>query len=587
VGIALVIATWLVWLVALVGIGHLVSFAVSSRWTIRGRLETSAWIGLAFIAVLASAIQIWLPLGSFFSAITFGLLFIIGIGNAARIGWALRTRAVEALTASLTIRRWPALALIGLFALGLGLSANFALAEPMDADAGLYRIGAILYAHEYGLPPGLANLHSRFGFNSTLWPLAGLLGSGLWEGFGFRLVTGLFITVLFWSIVLRVGVPRTAGPLPGDWFTVLGGAFVAAMVFTDSGRWIPSPAQDLVVLIAGIGSTAYLIDYLARRTSHTSAAMALVLAAFAGTLRPIGWVLFASTLLVFVALLLRQQGATPEFLRRVWNVIGRSLLVSVIFLAVMLIRDFFLSGWLLYPLTYAPVTVDWRAPDPTSVRNWITWYARAPGTDGLSAQDGSWIGPWLQSVWGSREMAVGRWMLAASLAPLLWRKGRIAWKRSWKPIALGLIPTLAVAIIWFVTAPDVRFGWLGILGMAAIPTSVLLSTGAYPYWTARIIGVVLLVLLLLTQVLNSRIFPRGAAREPVELRSGPISLTVALTPPTRPITTDGTLADGTPVTYPTQDGNCWAEFPLCLLPGSGSGVERRGPSLEDGFRAVP
>jgi len=584
VDIVIVLFTWLVWLTALVGIGHMASFVVSKSWGSRGRLEASAWIGLILVALLASALQLALPLGGRASAAFFGFLGLVGVINTLRIAWNLRQSLVAALTGSLSVRRWPVVLLLAMFSVGLGLTANFALAEPMDYDAGLYRISAILYAQDYSLPPGLANLHGRLGFNSSIWPLAALMGAGIWEGQGFRLISGLFITILYWSIVMRVGFARRAGALPGDWFTVLGGVFVAAMVFTDSGRWIPSPAQDLVLLIAGIGSTAYFIDYLVRRTSHTSAAMALLLAAFAGTLRPLGWVLFASTLVVLVALLLRPQASVTQLLARAWNTLGRPLIMSSVLLGVMLIRDLFLSGWLLYPLTYAPMPVDWRAPDPTSVRNWITWYARAPGTDGTSAQDGSWISSWLQSTWASREIAVSRWIVVASVAPLLWRKGRIAWTQSWKVILLGTIPSFAVAIIWLITAPDVRFGWLGILGVAAIPTSVLLSAGAYPYRAARIIGVVLLALLLLTQVLNSRVFPRGTEREPFELKAGPISLTLQIAPPPRPITVSGTLADGTPVNYTTQDPNCWALFPLCLPGGEGLSAERRGPGLEDGFR---
>jgi len=536
--------------------------------------------------MLSSAIQIWLPLGGPASRVIFGLIGLVGVGNAARLAWSLRTQAALVLGKSITIRRWPSLLLLGLFGIGLALSANFALAEPMDGDAGLYRIGAILYAQEYSLPPGLANLHSRFGFNSSLWPFAALMGSGIWEGMGFRLVTGLFISVLFWSMVARIGLTRRRGPLPGDWFSILGGAFVAAIVFTDSGRWLPSPAQDLVLLIVGIGSTAYLLDYLVRRTCQESAAMALLLAAFAGTIRPLGWVLFAATLVTLAATLLRSHTQIAGLWARVWRPTARPVVISVVFLFVMLIRDLLLSGWLLYPLTYAPVPVDWRAPDPTAVRNWITWYARAPGADGLSAQDGSWFRPWVESIWASREISVSRWMLGASLLPLLWRKGRRAWRYSWHTIALGAAPAFAVAITWFITAPDVRFGWLGFIGVAAVPLSVLLYAGAYPYWVARVAGVLLLVLLLFTQVLNSRVFPRGAETQPTDLGNGLLSLTVYLAPPQTPITSVGSLSDGTPVTHPTQDGNCWAQFPLCILPGSGAGIERRGPQLSDGFRGA-
>lgn len=251
-------------------------------------------------------------------------------------------------------------------------------------------------------------------------------------------------------------------------------------------------------------------------------------------------------------------------------------MTSLAFLLVMLGREIALSRWLLYPLAYFPLPVDWRAADPTPVSDWITWYARAPGTDGTSAQDGSWLGPWVQSAWASREVSLARWMVAAAVLPLLRRRGRRAWQSALPTIPLGLIPPIAVALAWFITAPDIRFGWLGALGIAAVPLSLLLHTGAYPYWVVPLAGVLLLVLLPGTQVLNSRVFPRGAPPGPVTLMAGPFSVKVLLASEPKPTTTSGSLADGTPVINATKDGSCWSEFPLCLLPGSGAFVEQRG-----------
>jgi hypothetical protein len=586
VGVTLVLATWLIWLVTLIGIGHLAAGVVSSRWSNRSRLEASAWVGLLLVATTAAGLQMVLPMGGRVgNAMAFGLV-VIGVGNAVRVAWVLRHQISSAVSRSLVLRRWPSIGVIVPFGIGLVLAANFALAEPTDADAGLYRVGSIRYAEDFRILPGLANLHTRFGFNSSLWPLAALSGAGPWGGLGYRLITGIFLTVLFWSLVARVGVTRRSGAQAGDWFTVLGSCFVAAIIFTDSGRWVPSPAQDLVLLIAGIGSTAYLLDFLSSRSRNESAAMALLLAALAGTLRPLGWVGFTAIGIVLVLTVMATSTGVRDKFTKVKSVIGRATAVSVVMLGMMIGRDALLSGWLLYPLTYFPAPVDWRAPSPKSVQSWITWYARTPGSDGASAVDGTWLRPWIESAWNSRELTVIRWILLATALPVLWGSGRVAWKRSLTTIALAIVPSFVITVTWFITAPDLRFGWWGLIGVAAIPLSVVLANDSYPHWLARALGVVLLGLLLVTQLLNGRVLPRGASPQPTTLTLGSLSLTIPLAPPPKPLTVRGALADGTPIVYPPENATCWEAFPLCLPSGSGPAAERRGDDLTEGFRAA-
>lgn len=313
---------------------------------------------------------------------------------------------------------------------------------------------------------------------------------------------------------MRVGITRRRGAQSGDWFTVLGSCFVAAMIFTDSGRWVPSPAQDLVLLIAGIGSTAYLLDFLSQRSRSESAAMALLLAALAGTVRPLGWVGFSASGIVLVMALKTTSTGVRDTFSKVKSLIGQATAVSAVMLGIMLGRDVLLSAWLQYPLTYFPIPVDWRAPNPKSVQSWITWYARAPGSDGASAVDGTWRRPWFESTWNSRELGVIRWMIIATALPVLWDSGRAAWKRSLTILAVAIVPSLVITVTWFVTAPDLRFGWPGLIGVVAIPLSVILANDGYPYWVARALGFVLLGLLLVTQILNGRVLPRGSSPNP-------------------------------------------------------------------------
>jgi hypothetical protein len=63
-------------------------------------------------------------------------------------------------------------------------------------------------------------------------------------------------------------------------------------------------------------------------------------------------------------------------------------------------------------------------------------------------------------------------------------------------------------------------------------------------------------------------------------------VSVLLGPPNAVRTVPGRLGDGTPIVYPRDSENCYMVFPLCLLPGSGTNIEKRGDSITDGFRVI-
>lgn len=356
---------------------------------------------------------------------------------------------------------------------------------------------------------------------------------------------------------------------------------LGTIIFTDAGRWVPSPAQDVVVYVLTVVSTAFLIDFLAHPTKGIwSATNAVLIAALAGSVRPLGWLFFILSLSV-IALALKLSRVS-------WRAMALSMRLPLAFsftLAVVtIVRDFLLSGWALYPLGLISLPVPWRTIPGDGARDGITTYARAPCIDMnevLASND--WFVPWIEAFLQSREVFFLRMMLIGALLPLLRPSGRRAWKVISKPLSLALIPSLGTSIIWFITAPDLRFGWGAILGLCAIPGALLLAASAYPQGLAKALGVVALVAFMATQVLNGRYEPRGADPVPLERQLGPAGVTIHLGPPPTPQAVNGSLGDGTKITFPAVGGNCYDIFPLCLLPDSGANVRSLGSRIDDGF----
>jgi len=154
-------------------------------------------------------------------------------------------------------------------------------------------------------------------------------------------------------------------------------------------------------------------------------------------------------------------------------------------------------------------------------------------------------------------------------------------------MALALFPALAVSVVWFITAPDVRFGWAGLIALAGIPVAFLLAEGAYPHWLYRAIFFIFVALGCATNWRSGQFEQRGNEPKPYSVNIAGRDVRIFLGPPNIVYTIPGNLGDGTPVVYPRAGENCYMVFPLCLLPGSGASIEKRGSFISDGFRVIP
>ena len=581
----LILGTWLIWVAAATGLGAGITVWRRPQATVHETWHAGLWIGLGVVVVGASALQLLVGLGGPIGILVSTVFFVVGLGLGAWVGvrqWPL-VRDWQAVV--LSWQRLPTLLLLVLFGLGLIGMAYLATGEPMDADAGSYRIGAVLYAGEERVIPGLANIHFRFGFNSTLWPFAALVGTGLWEGLGYRIVTGVFITAMVADVALRIAIPRSGSNRPGDWFMVMATAFTGGIILTDAGRWVPSPGQDIAFLILAVASIALLADYVnSPASAQWSGPLSVIVATTAASVRPLGWVLALTTW--FVVLLYPRTASSRTWKGR-WHRLRIPTLFFVVTAAIMGVRDLLLTGWILYPITALPAPVTWLAASGEGASQGITAYGRAPGVDAnvvLASND--WLAPWISGFLASREVFFLRFMVIGALLPLLWPRGRRAWRQVTRPLLWAIAPPLLLTLTWFVTAPDVRFGWAGLIGVAALPGAFLLPAGAYPVISAKVLAVVGLALMMATQVLNGRFVPRGGEAIPTEVSVAGRTFTVLLAPPPTPDAVSGELADGTPVQYPATGGNCYDIFPLCLIPGTGQDVRSLGDELVDGFGRV-
>ena len=556
--------TWVVLAVSLAGWGLLTVRALTRPSQISlSQFRQSLWVGLLIVTVAALLLDIVWPLGG--GIALWVLLVLIGFGLLSA-AWHI-VAAVRQRGSAPSTRWWIGGVVLGILFL---VYAGWALGEPTNYDTGLYHIGAINYARDFPTIPGLANLHERFGFNSSMWPLSAWLGSLGWGGNEFRIVNGLLLTLLLTDTAVRLLGARRTPNVPGTPITTIGSVLVLGAMAQYPGRLLASSAQDSAALILGLVAVAYFCDAMARRRwwehpeARSAVSVALVAAISGALMRPLGWVLAAG--IWAVALVVAATG-------REALVAVRSLtpvtVVAVLAGVLMGVRDYILSGWLLYPAGLIGFRVDWRYPDPSVSSDRITAWARSPFQDVQNTlADSSWVIGWLQRL--PTDWSIPALVALLGLAALLWwlsRGQRDPWL--WRGCAAALAPVVLLLIAWFITAPDPRFAWAGIVGLGLVPVGFL----AQEVPPTRLLvggGAVMAALLVLAGVRGS--WEAWSWR--------------AVAPPTAEII-EGELADGTAVLTPTPGDQCWETYPMCRPQYESPAIERRGAGLEDGFRPIP
>ena len=360
-----------------------------------------------------------------------------GIENSKSL-WRKKNKAVWLLYAGLTL----------LFA--YGSSRGY-----MHYDTGLYHAQAIRWIEEYGVVPGLANLHSRFGYNSASFALSAFFSETWLIGRPMHCVAGFFALLC---------ACKCAAGLMAFWkrkkvrisdFLSIGGLFYLIAVF----REMVSPASDyfaMLVLFWVIMTWVELWEQerdcpIGEKQTVPYALLSLYLV-YAATVK-----LSTAVILLLVlypaVLLLRQK----KWLQ-IAGYIALGLLIAFPYLA----RNVLISGWLIYPFAAIDLfSVDWKIPasylqnDSDQIKVWgRCLYDVTKINDPVSA----WFPVW----WGEKDRYEMMLLIANMVAGIsavlsvVWkriRKEKLCWDR-----VVVYAAVLGGIAGWFFLAPFIRYG---------------------------------------------------------------------------------------------------------------------------------
>src|SRR5882762_11349776 len=238
--------TWAVIALALIGLGSIVLTLFSEAYS----LIDAFWMGLA---ISVAVLEIWnlvLPITASATMFLFG---------AGLLGLALNRSALRnSLRSTLQASRWLLL---------LGIAFAFLLAVrscgPCEYyDTGLYGASAVRWIQTYPAVPGLASLHGRLGFNSSVFLYIATLGQGVWKDLGFHLFTGFLLSALW--VTLLPACARCfsrADVSPADWFHCI---LVLPVFFWTTRSRIVGTQTDEPAAIVSLIAAGILFEDLSR-----------------------------------------------------------------------------------------------------------------------------------------------------------------------------------------------------------------------------------------------------------------------------------------------------------------------------------
>jgi hypothetical protein len=438
-----------------------------------------AWLGYAFSIGI-------LQLYSLFFRIDFGAFATIGL-LAAACGTCARAYLQKSWQHTCgSLNRLTGCLYLGLLVAVIALLAFCSTFPPIHYDTELYHLNAVRWASRYPAIPGIANLHGRLAFNSSFHLFAALTNFSAWGERSIYLANGFILCLAsaHWLYLLLASSRNDL--LVGRYFA----AFTLPFLLTSAFTWsIPSLSTDLPFHLLGLVVIRELMSLQStsaknggQRAIRDNAMSWFIITALSATVFSTKMTGAPFMLLLPVAAYAVTAHRRHSRLRLVTPLV----LMPSIIVAGLILRHCVLSGWLLFPLPFGNLHLDWSA-QPKFVMaqlNWAKSWARFPGKhyqEVLNASFSYWFFPWV-AAFRQNQLAVLLLSIGAAgtaISAMLAGARRVAPAVGFN-CAASLMLSVAGLAYWFMSAPDYRLGELYFWAFAATASApVIISIAPY------------------------------------------------------------------------------------------------------------
>lgn len=392
-------------------------------------------VGYCVLIVLTSYVSLFVPVNR-------SVLYVL---LALAVVFLIVTKCWRVLVTELSIQTEVILTVVLLAFFSV---MTFAFID-QEWDTLAYHAQAVRWINEYGAVKGIANLMVKIGFNNSIFCLyalgaSGLFGSGCHSMLGFT----LWIFGAFFAEAAIVAIKNKRYDISVYAFAILA----------------------YLIVNAKVGST-YLTDYAA----NSIAAFVLVEWISCDKYKDIAKKCMLCVCIIVLATV--KMSMAPMIILAIEPIVQLSkkkkysgILTSsiVCFVAGLhyLIRNYIVSGWLLYPTTKLDLfDVEWKvsATEARAQELWIYSWGRIHNADfneTIYCPPFSWVPKWFLSQTVYFKCVIVISVIGLLILGGLWVVNRKRRVNQDSNIGRYIAPYLAswiVLVYWFVTAPDVRF----------------------------------------------------------------------------------------------------------------------------------
>lgn len=329
----------------------------------------------------------------------------------------------------------------------------FSIIEPLHGDSQGYHYDSIRWAFEYKAVPGIANLHSRFGFNSSFFTLSALTS---FRNIFSQSIYALnpFCIICFYTCLLIEAFKRKNKI---EFYILI---VFAVFMLRHFLFLLSSPSPDALWVI--------FFSYLIIQFTFNKAQPVLffLLCITAITIK------LSALLMGFIAFFFFLKISTNKL-----KII--SLFICFVVLCSWICRNYIVSGYLAYPISFTGfLNPDWKLPenllhfDVLLIHNGPkllgeNWQA----VESLSFV--KWFTKWVTIQWQQGIYVNLFFLLTALVSIIVWIK--FIFKKSLTNLFLSFLFCYTSLWFWLLNAPDYRFGYVYIISCLLLTLFYLLQ----------------------------------------------------------------------------------------------------------------
>lgn len=412
-----------------------------------------------------------------------------------------------------------------IFGLAVLWLSNRAIDMPTAYDTGFRDIQAVMWLDTYPIVPGLNNLFSSLAFNQSVYLYDALLDFGVWSGRAYHIATSLLVVVFLMGAIwgaVQLFRHRDGEGLRWSWIAMT--VMIIYILFGIVPRGgISHFLTDTVVDLVGFLCVIYVLDFIQFYRVDDPPYIILKIATLiiTGFTLKQSFIVFGIGLGVMVFIIWVKRGGFSNGFRRFARIIAFVGLYGILTMVPWMARGVMTSGYVAYPQSFGRFDVDW-AESPELIRDRQEMLAtntrlRYGDRDEVLGSWG-WVIPWLQDII-TRLIEFVIPMSLSLLMLILYGVGRLRSGKEKSTLPMGmwvLVPMLIMIVVWFLTAPNIKYIkyilWINasILTILAILAWSSISWEWRIYSVYAVLGVGLVYVIYLSFSLGTFLLPAGA-----------------------------------------------------------------------------